>query len=306
MMASGAPLLDVRSPAFGGCSGVIDTCLQNAYNALPSFGGELILVCPASCRWSNPTLFNWGSKVGAVTIYINGYLNLGTTLKIPYNKYINIIGRSGFAGISFQSAGQSAGLIVDNLKGVLGTAVTIADGDNVSRTITPSTMTGIYPGMALTITGVANCATATLSRAANVATATFSSACHIPPGVSLCVSGASDSTFNGCYSSTFSQFLAVNADYNANSLSWLNSGTNTSGVTGATVQGFNEDSYENVEVTSTTSTTFTAVFNRSHLATDRWGVVAFEDYSNGVTGLRKDIVVNDNGGTPIWLRKVLI
>jgi hypothetical protein len=304
MMASDAPLLDIRSPAFGGCSGVIDTCLQNAYDALPSFGGEIMLVCPqpTPCRWQNPTLFNWGSKVGAVTFYINGYISLGTTLKIPYNKYINIIGRSGFAGVSFQSAGQLAGLIVDNLKGVLGTAVTIADGDNVSRTITPSTMTGIYPGMAITITGVLNCPTATLSRTANTATATFSSACHIPPGVSLCVSGASDSTFNGCYSSATSQFLAVKADYYTNSLSWLNSGADTSGVTGATVQGFNEDTYENVEVTSTTATTFTAIFNRSHLATDRWGVVAFEDASNGVTGLRKDIVVNDNGGTPIWLQ----
>ena len=309
-IGSAQPLLDIRHPTFGGiCDGLTDIgpALQAAWNALPTQGGEIVLVgSPSACRWANPTTFTWGSKIGPVTIYIQGTLSLGTTLTVPNNILVNFVGRSGaYPGPQFTAPGQISNITVDTLTGTFGTAVSIADGSQTVATITPSTMVGLYPGTAITISGVLNCSATTLARTSNIVTATFPSACHIPPGVGVCITGASDGTFNGCHSgaSGGGAFLVRSSDYYTNTMTWLNSGSNASGVTGATVQGFNEDTIEDIQITSTTSTTFTATFNRSHQATDKWGVVAFNDNSNSHTGLRKDITFVDNGGTPLWINQ---
>jgi hypothetical protein len=284
---------------------VIDGALQAAWNALPAAGGEIQIVgSPSSCRWENPTAFNWGSKTGAVAIYMQGQISAGTTVKIPRAVNVNFFGRSGAGYVQFQTAGQAALISVDQITGTLGTAVAIADGANTAVTITPSSMAGIYPGTALTIDGPATCNVTSYSRSGNVVTGQLSGACTIPPGSGVCVAGASDSTFNGCHSGaaggtgfTIRSYDAVN-----HVVTWLSSGAGTT-ATGGTITGLNENTIEDVEVSSTTGTTFTATFNRSHAAADRFGVVAFNDASNTTGGIRKDFDLSSSG-TPLWAQQV--
>ena len=290
-----SPVYDIR--AYGAVidgATDIESALQAAWNAMPSSGGTVLLPCTGSgCYWANPTTFNWGSHPG--TIILQGNLTVGTTLALPLNLAVNLIGQDGAAiNPQFVSPGQQASVSAPSTTGTLGTAVSTTPGTSDAVTFTPSTMTGLYAGTVITVAGPTTCTITSLTRTNNFVTAQLSSSCHIPPGVPITVAGVTDTSFNGSYSGGYQPFIVTNSDYVNNTISWGQTAANGSS-TGGTVTGLNEDTVEDVPITSCTTTTCTATFYRSHAATDTFGIVGV--YMNGNTHAQmlKNINVSASG-----------
>src|SRR6185437_11796592 len=194
------------------------------------------------------------------------------------NVSLNIIGSDGGnAGVQFAAPNQTATITVPAADhGVLGTAVSVTPTSGnfgVTQAFTPSTMAGLYPKTWITIAGPLTCNITSLSRVSNLVTATLSGSCHIPPGVPVIIAGVTDTSFDGSHSGTgFGPFTMLTSDYVLNTMTWKQTGQADATSTGGTVTGLNADTIENVQITSTTSTTATATFYRSHAATDLWGV----------------------------------
>lgn len=235
----------------------------------------VLLPCtgPNGCFWANGS--DGVTLASGVTLILQGILHLQTSL-VTGNHAVNIIGGDGgYDGVQFGAPNQIGQISVNSAaNGVLGTAVTVTPNSSsnfgVAQTFTPSTMTGLYAGTWITVAAPTTCAISTISRTSNVVSATLSASCHIPPGVPLTVAGVTDPSFNGAYSGT-SNFVANSSDYVQNTMGWLQTAANSSS-TGGTVTGLNEDSVENVQITSCTTNTCTATFYRSHSAADVWGV----------------------------------
>ena len=248
-------------------------------NAANGNSCTILLPCtgPNGCYWANGTDGQIGASGGYFTFLLQGNLHLQTTLSNA-NVEVNIIGSDGGTnGVQFASPNQTASITVPSTDhGVLGTAVTVTPTSGnfgVTQAFTPSTMEGLYANTWITIAGPLTCNITSLTRVSNLVTATLPSSCHIPPGVAITVAGVTDSTFNGTHVGTgFGPFTMLTSDYVKNTMTWRQSGQADATSTGGTITGLNEDTVENVPITSCTSTTCTATFYRSHLATDMWGV----------------------------------
>jgi hypothetical protein len=280
-----SPMADIR--AYGAkCDGATDdtAAFQAALTALGSGGGNVLvpgLPQTAGCYLKNPTTLTFPF---GVAIHVQGALKLGSTLTLP--SYSGIVGEGGSSPMQFGGTGP-AGLIKGaSTIGTLGTAVTAG----TSQAFTPSTMNGIYAGTAITVIGQANCSPTNISRTSNFVTATLPSACHIAPGYNITVSGVTDATYDGT-------FYVGQSDYVLNTVSWQQSGANSSS-SGGTLTGYSEDSLETVIITATTSTTAAAQFARAHSAADIWGIVALE-----LTGFNDHFLTNvsvSGSGVEIW------
>lgn len=133
-IASGPPMLDIRHPTYGGvCDGThnnpIDSALQAAVSSMSSaIGGQINLVGnPLYCYWSNPSAMTWAGH-GTITINVQGNLHVGTTLQIPPNVIVHLVGINGTPGAQFAAPANLSAITVDPLSGngtgTLGTALT--------------------------------------------------------------------------------------------------------------------------------------------------------------------------------------
>ncbi len=155
----GAPIEDIRNPAFAGgaiCDGTtnhpIDGALQAALNALPSKGGTILITGqgPASgsgddnCYLADAPALVWPSS-GAVTILVAGTIQLGTTFAEGMGvKQINILGYGGAASnVQFSTQARSGYMYLrpaaGSPNGTLGTAV---NPGTVALTNGSATVTG--------------------------------------------------------------------------------------------------------------------------------------------------------------------
>lgn len=389
-LSNSPPVLDLR--AFGAvCNGTtsnsIDAALQEALNSMTEYVGGVIQIVgnPSYCYLANPTTITWPTST-PVVIKIQGELKVGTTLQTD----ADIVGNGGASCADFQpGSNQCAEISIPTLVGTLGTAVSVPSMPNsgTSVTFTPSTMTGLYKGTAITVTDQLTCTISTVSQptsgiavayatvplsisaysysnytltltvasnnlalgesvvifassgdplyplngqrfnviplsatqftisestvtGSGSSTATASAGCHIPPGTTVTVSGVANSAYNGSYTSggKNGQFFVSASDYVNNTITYSLTGQ-ASSSTGGTITGLNDDTIENVLLTSTTSSTATAVFYRPHTSSANWGVVGvYSSNPNSVSVLPnnpafnmiKNVNINDNGGTGLW------
>ena len=285
IVTSQTPVADIR--AFGAkCDGVTDdtAALQAAITALHSTGGKIATF--GTCYIANPAQLTWGNT-SILELEVQGNLTVGTTFVVPNN--VHIVGDGGAAGlVQFNGFGPEAGINGQTTVGTLGTS--FAAG---AATFTPSSMTGIVPGAAITVAGLQSCTITSIARASNVVTASLSASCRTPAGVDVTVAGVTDTSYNGT-------FLVTASDYGKNTISWQQSAANSTS-TGGTLTGLNEQSVETVFITSTTSTTATATFLHAHNAADQFGVVvlafAYQSFSDHSVA---NINVGGCGGACIW------
>jgi hypothetical protein len=281
-----SPTADIR--AYGAaCDGVSDdrAAFQAAINAVGAGGGSILIPgLGAGCYISNPTLLTWPSFTGSLAINVQGKIIFGSTFTAL--DWVDFVGHGGAEGTQFHSAGPTALIQGPSTIGTLGTNVSAG-----VQTFTPSTMTGIYAGAAITVVGQAACTMTSVSRTSNVVTATMSSTCHVAPGYYATVAGVSDNSYNGT-------FIISNSDYVLNTLSWQQTAGNSTS-SGGTLAGANEDSIETAIVTATTASTATASFVNAHSAADQWGIVGVYVSGLGHHSLR-DVTVSASG-TGIWL-----
>jgi hypothetical protein len=281
-----SPTADIR--AYGAaCDGVTDdrAAFQLAVNSVGASGGSILIPgLGAGCYIANPTLLTWPSFTGSLAINVQGKIIFGSTFTAP--DWVDFVGQGGAQGTQFHSAGPTAWIQGPSTIGTLGTNVSTG-----MQTFTPSTMTGIYPGAAITVVGQAACAITSVSRTSNVVTATMRGACHVAPGYYAMVAGVSDNSYNGT-------FIISNSDYVLNTLSWQQTAGNSTS-SGGTLAGVNEDSIETAIVTATTASTATASFVNAHSAADQWGIVGVYVSGLGHHSLR-DVTVSASG-TAIWL-----
>lgn len=306
LASANAAVTTVTLAQYGGVNdGVTDigTALQAAYNSVVTSGGEVYMNCiPLACYWANPTTFNWGSTGGhQIAIRGKGSLNLGSTVTFPGG--VTPVGDNGAVPVQF-GTGPLFAINGPATTGTLGTTFTVATNPatnppTTAETITPSIMTNIYPNTVLTViphyTGATACVITSVVRASNKVTATMSGVCHIPAGVNVTIAGVTDSSFNGTFFETGSEYVPASA----NVLSWSQTAANATS-SGGTASGINEDHIENALCTATTLTTATCNFKYSHDSTDNW-------YINGttITGLAHSIrdVQFTSGGTALRFYK---
>jgi hypothetical protein len=181
-VSGGVPTIDARYSGYAGglvADGATDNAavIQAAYNALPSGGGQILLTCGTSlataCYWANPTAFTWATHAGGpVTIIIQGYLRIGTTIDIPPGVgQVNIQCKSGGATSSYQGAGDTCTLyqapVTGTSNGTLGTAITptyVGSGNptaSVPATCNSSITGAIYQDVAQTGAVYWTCASTT-------------------------------------------------------------------------------------------------------------------------------------------------
>lgn len=269
-----SPQIDIR--AYGATiDGATDikTALVNAMaaaNGSTAASATVLLPCQGGCYLSDGTvLTNSTSKI--VKLQLQGTLKLGTTFVPPDNT--EIVGAGGGGAQSFQGIGAAAVIQAPAAYGAMGTAITTL---NTPVSFTPTFASGsianMPAGAAITIAGTTSCAISSITRASGVVTATLASSCRIPAGVTTTVAGVTDTSFN-------TTPMIVSADYPALTLKWQQSGTDGTS-SGGTVTGFNEDNFETVRIRSVSGTTATAVFYRTHAASDQWGMVAIAPPEN--------------------------
>ncbi len=154
-------------------------------------------------------------------------------------------------------------------------------------------MTHLFTNTAVTVAGTTSCTITSIARTSNQAVATLSGSCRIPPGASVTVSGVTDTSFNGTYGVSAS-------DYGLNTVTYYNTGSNGSS-SGGTMVGLNEDTVETAWITATSGSTATATFIHNHNSADSFGVVVLASVtgSYGHKGL-KNITVDGCGGACIW------
>ena len=284
------PMADIRAYGavcdWNGSTGTDNgPALQAAITALGTAGGKIF--APDNCYIANPTTLNWGTVYRIRNLTIQGNLILGSTFRIP--DYVDIEGEGGgtipqFYG--FGSAGSIQGLTT---VGTLGTSCTA----NTPCTFTPSSMNHLFTNTAITVAGTTSCTVTSVTRTSNQAVATLSGSCRIPPGASVTVSGVTDTSFNGTYGVSAS-------DYGLNTVTYYNTGSNGSS-SGGTMVGLNEDTVETAWITATAGSTATATFIHNHNSADSFGVVVLASVtgSYGHKGL-KNITVDGCGGACIW------
>lgn len=288
---SAPPVLDIRNPAFAGgaiCNGSTDIgpAIQAAITALPAKGGTILIPGnPAACYWANPQSLTWGTHQ-LITLKVQGQLETGTTLTLPGQVFL--VGDGGALGSQFQLSGNTAQFSGPSTTGTLGTAVL---GNGTAQTFTPSTMTGLYVGTAITIAETVTCNITTITRSNNQVVASVSpsssSTCHIPPGAQVTIAGVSDTSFDGT-------FQVITSDYVQGTMGWSQTAANSIS-SGGTAVGLNEDNIEDTYITAVTSTTATATFYFPHSATALWGIAGIWVTGASTKNEIKDMSVTSSG-----------
>ena len=134
-------------------------------------------------------------------------------------------------------------------------------------TVTPSSLHGIVAGAELYVSGTATATGCTGALTSNVVTISCTPGTHIPDPAQVTVASCSDSSLNGTFTLTTS-------DYPSGTFQYAHTASNTT-ATGCSITGFNEDTPESVAVVSTSgSNAVIGPFWRSHASTDTWGVYA--------------------------------
>jgi len=281
-----SPAVDIRS--YGAvCDGSTNdqAALQSAITAVGAGGGVILVPGIGSgCYIADPASISWPSYTKTLLIRLQGKLITGSTFKLP--NYVDIVGEGGAAGTQFAAGGPVAKIEGPTSAPTLGTACTA----DVSCEFTPSSMTGISTGGAVTVAGQTTCTISSIVRASNTVTATLSGACHVPPGFNATIASVTDSSFNGSFEVAF-------ADYALNTIGWKQTAGDASS-SGGTLTGYDEDTIETAVITATTGTTATATFTHDHTSSDKVGVVGVY-----LTGFLHHALRNlsvSSSGTAIW------
>lgn len=250
------------------------------------------------CYIANPTTFTWGRGAGEgpaalITIRISGKgLRFGSTF-MEYDA-IDFRGNSSTTPAQFQASGTIGLIQGPTGTGTMGTVIT----GTGSQTFTPSVMTGIYPGAAISIAEDISCTPSSMTGDGSyLVTAVCPSAFHVPPGGQLVVSGSScTSGYVG------SNFLINSSDYPSNTVTWIQSGNPGGTATGCTITAFNEDRAETVAITATTATTATATFRLPHASSATWGLVTIEQVGSDHHNI-DSIQLQGGTGMALWLNQ---
>lgn len=244
----------------------IGPCLQAAVNAAIN-GGTVELDCKLpGCIYNNGSdgPINWGNK--SITIALEGVIFFQTTDVMPHDlsQTLRCLGAST-AQAQWGSEDPWCAIEGPETTATLNTAVSTTDGVLTTAIVTPSSMAGIYPGSMLTITNQVTCSIASVTAANSSVSAKLSSQCDIPAGVPMAVTGSTLACANGSHVNGVGDgnFTTQDEDQPGLGLKYESVGCTGTG-TGGTITGLQEDLVENVPVTSTTATTFTAPFYRSH------------------------------------------
>jgi hypothetical protein len=294
-----SPQIDLR--AYGATiDGATDikTALVNALaaaNASTSASATVLLPCQGGCYLSDGTvLTNSSSKI--IKLLLQGTLKLGTTFVPPDG--VEIVGDGGGGTQSFQGVGAAATIQAPTAYGALGTAVTTLNSlVSFMPTFTSGSIANMPAGAAITIAGSTSCTINSIARVSGVVTATLASSCRIPAGTTVTVAGVTDTSF-------VATPMIARADYPALTLTWAQTGTDGTS-SGGTVTGFNEDSFETVRIQSVSGSTATAVFYRTHTASDQWGVVAIAPPENTYGHHHfENLTVSNNYGAGFWAEHI--
>lgn len=295
--------------------GTIGTAIAATYTGTGKPTSTLPIVCNAAANGAtyqdtNATsadLWTCAVTTGSITSGTNS-LTVGTVGGFVVGDPITVAG-----------AGTSGGTLSTTITAISGTTFTLAANASTTVsgatttdtfylntngwraggvfTITPSSMNGIVAGTGLGIGGNTTCAVTSATRSGTgTVSATFPSSCHIQSGVYVAVAGCTDSSFNAA------SLLTIASDYVNNTLQWNQAGSATS-TSSCTVTGLFEDNIEYVQVRSTTATTATAVFSRTHPATDTFAMIGVNvDVLSGGAKSMKDIkIISDGPG--LWLQQ---
>lgn len=259
-----------------GMSGTdIGPAVQSAIAACPGDSGTggvsctVLLPCTGvGCYWKTQTAIT-SAYSKSILILIEGKVQLGDTLL--ENSFIVLQGNSGGTPQGFQNRGPAAEIHGAPWKGTMGTAITSIGSHSFTPTFTTGVIGNLSTNSWLTIVDPVTVTTiGTVTRTAwtgnspNVS-ATLTSYTRMAPGSLITVSGCTDSSFN--VTNTF--VIAVN--YQKHLISWAEdqaAGT----TTGCTITGWNQDSFESTRLTNVGSSTLTATFRKTHLATAHWGI----------------------------------
>jgi hypothetical protein len=278
------PVADIR--AYGAkCDGTTDdtAALQGAITALGVYGGQIGIY--GRCYVANPAQLTWGNPWD-IKLLIQGELLVGNTFIVGPG--IHVVGNGGGYTNQYMQGGPNAMIMGNGANGTLTTGVSAG-----TASFTPSSMTGIVPGSAISIAANQTCTISTISSASGRITATLSASCRVPAGMNVVIAGVTDTTFNG-------SFLVTNSDYGKNTISWYVSGSANRSSSGGTLTGLNEDSLETVSITSTTSTTATATFLRAHPAGSTFGMVVVEMIGQSDHSIT-NVIADNCAGTCFWL-----
>lgn len=312
-----SPVNDIR--AYGAkIDGVTDigAALNSAIAACNAANGNactVLLPCagPNNCDLANGSGISYsGSNV--VTLKLQGSIDPQSTLVLPDK--VTLVGDSGCSNGFFQGKGQIGCVNGPNVKGTLGTAITVTGS---SSTFTPAFTAGsianFHVASAITVAGLQTCsatASRTSASAGSGANTIFTlTSCkdssgntetgpRTPVGALVTVTGCSDSTVNITNSPVVSQ------DWPNNLEGIYESGATTT-ATGCTVTGFDDNTYETVPLTAVSGSTATAVFAHKHAASDLFGMVAVTFAANTYGHhYLKDIAIGGSPGVELWMDSV--
>jgi hypothetical protein len=307
LISATSPYADIR--AYGAVidgSTDIGAALQSALNAVTSSVGgtssEILLPCGGSgCYLANGTTLSYAGS-NKVVLKLQGTMRSHTTLKLPAN--VLLYGDAGSGGATFQSKGPTASVSYDTAIGTIGSSISTT---NAPVTFTPTFAEGsssnIPVGSAITIAGLASCSATGVAYSAAPETPmgstnviyTAAAQCRIPPGALVTVTGCSDANFNIAGTPVrYSDFPLQQIGVYSNTLT---SGT----ATGCTLTGFDEDSFETVQIAAVSGSTYTATFAHPHSASDQWGMVGamYEPHTSSGHDI-ENIALGSGGGAAFW------
>ncbi len=277
-----SPYADIRKygAAIDGATD-IGPAVQSAVSECPNDSGTggnscvVLLPCGGvGCYWRTQTHIEPPSDK-SVVVKVQGKIQMGNTLQV-YPEIV-IQGDGGGTPTQFQNVGSPGQILGANVAGTLGTAIA---STNTAVSFTPTFTSGsignfstTYPTDSwitvvdpVTVTTTGTVTRTAYSSGANVS-ATLSAYTRIAAGSTITVTGCADSSFDA--TGTF----VVSANFPAHTITWPEPSGAAGTTTGCTIAGWNQDSFETVNISAVGSSTLTASFMKAHLATARWGMV---------------------------------